>query len=390
VSALWKDTPGLLDDVGRALASVDEDYAAFLAGERLTVTAAAQVALQGLVEAAERQLAEGTGEAAAEQGRVDEAAEPAIMTLGLFEEAGRDHFRRDLELRSLLYAYQAGGRVAWRHIAAIAVRQGLPAEALAALAEGVFRAVDRISAVSTNGYLLEQAESAGRREQLRSALAEQLLTGGTNQAALEQLAVQADWALPAEAAVVLVRSDDRGGPTALARLSPRGLPLRTTSHSEVIVPDPGAPGARQRLTTLLRGCRALVGPTVPLAELPDSARLTRDAAWVLDVDVVAQAPFFVDEHLDAIIVHRDPRVLAALRARVLAPLDGAGRSSRAAFQDTLRSWLVHMGDRRAVAAELRVHPQTVRYRLGRLRELFGGQLDDPDVRLELLLALAWG
>jgi DNA-binding PucR family transcriptional regulator len=49
-----------------------------------------------------------------------------------------------------------------------------------------------------------------------------------------------------------------------------------------------------------------------------------------------------------------------------------------------------MGDRQAVAAELHVHPQTVRYRLARLHELFGAELDDPETRLRLTLALAWG
>ncbi|MGH2714951.1 MAG: helix-turn-helix domain-containing protein, partial [Thermoleophilaceae bacterium] len=33
------------------------------------------------------------------------------------------------------------------------------------------------------------------------------------------------------------------------------------------------------------------------------------------------------------------------------------------------------------------HPQTVRYRLARLRELFGERLDEPDGRFELELAL---
>jgi DNA-binding PucR family transcriptional regulator len=42
---------------------------------------------------------------------------------------------------------------------------------------------------------------------------------------------------------------------------------------------------------------------------------------------------------------------------------------------------------RATAAELFVHPQTVRYRLGRLRDLFGAALEDPDARFELELAL---
>ena len=40
-----------------------------------------------------------------------------------------------------------------------------------------------------------------------------------------------------------------------------------------------------------------------------------------------------------------------------------------------------------MAAELDVHPQTVRYRVNRLRELLGTQLDDPDARFELEIAL---
>ena len=40
-----------------------------------------------------------------------------------------------------------------------------------------------------------------------------------------------------------------------------------------------------------------------------------------------------------------------------------------------------------MAAELHVHPQTARYRVARLRELLGAQLDDPEARFELELAL---
>jgi DNA-binding PucR family transcriptional regulator len=40
-----------------------------------------------------------------------------------------------------------------------------------------------------------------------------------------------------------------------------------------------------------------------------------------------------------------------------------------------------------VAERLHVHPQTVRYRVAQLRELFGERLDDPDARFELALAL---
>jgi len=40
-----------------------------------------------------------------------------------------------------------------------------------------------------------------------------------------------------------------------------------------------------------------------------------------------------------------------------------------------------------VAHRIHVHPQTVRYRLRQIQELFGDQLRDPDRRFELQLAL---
>jgi DNA-binding PucR family transcriptional regulator len=53
----------------------------------------------------------------------------------------------------------------------------------------------------------------------------------------------------------------------------------------------------------------------------------------------------------------------------------------------LLSWLLHLGRRDEVAAELHVHAQTVRYRMGQLRELYGGRLDEPDTVRDLVVAL---
>ena len=60
---------------------------------------------------------------------------------------------------------------------------------------------------------------------------------------------------------------------------------------------------------------------------------------------------------------------------------------RRRLAETLRAWLDRPGQVQAVAAALDVHPQTVRYRLRQLRELFGSSLEDPDARFELALAL---
>ncbi|MDT7586908.1 MAG: hypothetical protein QOE32_4458, partial [Pseudonocardiales bacterium] len=57
--------------------------------------------------------------------------------------------------------------------------------------------------------------------------------------------------------------------------------------------------------------------------------------------------------------------------------------------DTLTAWLDHPGRPQAIAQQLCLHPQTVRYRLARLRERLGVQLDDPRARFELALALRY-
>ena len=94
-----------------------------------------------------------------------------------------------------------------------------------------------------------------------------------------------------------------------------------------------------------------------------------------------------EEHLVELVLSADPSAYADLQARVLAPLDKLRDSSAEKLTETLRSWLLHHGRRDAVAAELFVHPQTVRYRMGQLREVFGDRLEDPRGILELTIAL---
>jgi DNA-binding PucR family transcriptional regulator len=94
------------------------------------------------------------------------------------------------------------------------------------------------------------------------------------------------------------------------------------------------------------------------------------------------------EHLPALLLHgADPELAAELAARALAPLDALAPGPRAKLLATLAAWLGHPGQVQRVAGELRVHPQTVRYRVARLRELLGDALEDPDGRFELALAL---
>ncbi|WP_274912948.1 PucR family transcriptional regulator [Streptomyces sp. WZ-12] len=70
--------------------------------------------------------------------------------------------------------------------------------------------------------------------------------------------------------------------------------------------------------------------------------------------------------------------------RALREHDATGRGDLVA---SLRAWLARHGQWDAAAADLGVHRHTLRYRMRRVEEILGRSLDDPDVRMELWLAL---
>ncbi len=94
-----------------------------------------------------------------------------------------------------------------------------------------------------------------------------------------------------------------------------------------------------------------------------------------------------ENHRVALLLGADRRLARDVAESALAPLEAETDLSRERLGSTLDAWLRHRGRTEAVAQALHVHPQTVRYRLARLRELFGARLDDPDGRFELELAL---
>ena len=100
-----------------------------------------------------------------------------------------------------------------------------------------------------------------------------------------------------------------------------------------------------------------------------------------------ERPTRTEEHLARVIVLQDPELAGELIRRCLEPFDHLADQERERLLDTARSWLDHQRHTPRVASELHVHPQTVRYRIGKLRELLGDALETPEGRFELELAL---
>jgi hypothetical protein len=215
-----------------------------------------------------------------------------------------------------------------------------------------------------------------------------LLLEGHDVAVLEAAAERAAWEPPETLTAVLL--PQHHAPTVLSHLGPHTLHVSgelpgvdDDSLSVILVPDSLGPG-RVRLTRLLDQRRAVLGPARPWAEVRRSyERALRARALPTTTDVLD-----TETRLSELVLTADREALADLRAAVLAPLDELRPAPRARLEETLRAWLLHHGRRDQVAAELHVHPQTVRYRMGQVRDAFGDALDDPRTVLDLTIALA--
>lgn len=302
---------------------------------------------------------------------------------------GRGEARSGRTADDLLAAYRVGARVAWRELAQTAVAEGVPADTLAGFAELVFAYIDELSAASVAGHADELATTGRVRERYLDRLAQALLRGEPHDA-LVAAAERADWTPPRTlTAVVLSESQARPALTVLdprslqAAEDPPGLP---SDRGLTVLLVPGVTArTRRRLLRDLRGRHAVVGPTRPWeAARASYLRALRGLSLPVPDDGAA---IDTEEHLAALVLGADRDALADLRERALAPMADLTPTQRAKLEETLRAWLLHQGRREEVAAALFVHPQTVRYRVGQLRDLYGDRLEDPQVVLELVLAL---
>jgi hypothetical protein len=302
-------------------------------------------------------------------------------------ELGRGEARQGRSMDALLSAYRVGARVAWRELSGTAVASGVPADTIARFAELVFAFIDELSASSVSGHADELATTGRVRQRYLERLARQLLSGEPADT-LRASAEKADWQRPDTlTAVVVAEAQTRGLAARFGQATlqvSEDLPGVDPSESLAVLLVPDLDGRhRAQLRSALQGRRALVGPARPwmLAE-SSYRRALRARDLAVDDDVVD-----TDEHLVELVLTADREAADDLRRHALAPLATLRPNTADRLAETLRSWLLHQGQRDAVAADLFVHAQTVRYRMTQLRELYGDRLSDPQTILELTVAL---
>ncbi|MDE3722627.1 helix-turn-helix domain-containing protein [Nocardiopsis sp. N85] len=314
---------------------------------------------------------------------------PDEALLARFRAFGAREAARGYGLDRLHTGMRVTAAVAWRCLSDDA---SLARECLGPLGEAVLLFQEEIGAAAAEGH--SRAGSAGtdvfRRR--RSRLLEALLAGaGRDPAAVAVLARDARWRPPERVAVALPCPGPAKGADTATR--PPALPpdvLVDPDRPEpcALVPDPEGPGRLRALERSLRGSCAVLGPSVPLGRAPESLERARELAGLVRAGVVrGEGLVRWDDHLLALLLRRDTALVSAMSRARLAPLAELRPPQRERMAETLLAWLESGFNANEAAERLRVHPQTVRYRMRRLEELFGARLRDPRERFELELVL---
>ncbi|HEX3324930.1 MAG TPA: helix-turn-helix domain-containing protein [Solirubrobacterales bacterium] len=300
---------------------------------------------------------------------------------------GRGELRQGRTLDSLQAAYRVGARVAWRHIARAGRRARLDSEVLSLLAEAIFAYIDELSADSVDGYAAAQSEGEDLRRRHRQELATLLMREPAAEAASLGAAAQAaGWRIPRQVAPLACAEAEL--PQLARRLSADSLATQIDEIGCVLLPDPGGPGRAAEIGRAAAGSTVVLGPVSEPARLRESWELAKTALRAVEAGALPGAGLVrAEDHLADLLLFEGSAMAGRIAVRRLAPLDSLTEKARERMRETALAYVRHRGNSVEMAAALHVHPQTARYRMVRLRELLGDQLDDPDARFELELAL---
>ncbi|MEU0369265.1 helix-turn-helix domain-containing protein [Streptomyces sp. NPDC006283] len=306
----------------------------------------------------------------------------------VFQEFGRGEGRDGRSLDSLQATYRLGVRLAWRRFAEIGQHVDIAAPAMYELAESGFEYLDGLVEQSVRGYAEAAARRAGERLRLQRQLIDRLLVEhrGDPAGTLAERAARIGWELPRTIAVgILVRPARE----AVAPAVEPGILLDMESEQpRIVIPEPCTAGRSEMLRRATAGWSGAVGPPVPLAAAAKSLRWAETAVRLVEGGLLPGGEVLhCTERTEEMVLLPSAELIDAAAHRCLAPLENTGPAQARRLAETLLAWLETAGGAPEVAHRLGIHPQTARYRLRQIRELWGEVLEDPDRRFEMLLVL---
>ncbi len=303
---------------------------------------------------------------------------------------GRGEFDNGRTLDALQAAYRVGARIAWRRIAAVGLESGFDGNTLALLAESIFVYIDELSSDSTDGFAQAQSEGQGERLRRERQLIMAMLRDRPLPADdLKSIGAHAGWRIPKRIAALICHERD------LAEIT-RTLPTDVISapvdgYGCIAVPDASGPGRFRQLKEATGGRPTCLGGEVEASNFRDSWELAGVAMVALEAGAVrAEGLLRAEEHLVELALFNSRDLIGRLRRQTLQPMSKLTPKARSRMTETALAYIEQRGNAAEMARSMHVHPQTARYRIARLRELYGDCLDQPGDRLALELSLRSG
>jgi sugar diacid utilization regulator len=165
----------------------------------------------------------------------------------------------------------------------------------------------------------------------------------------------------------------------------------------VLLAESDADDLTDRLADLIADGRddPVLGTGRPVADPTDPAALRQSLAEATTALALARtrpAGHRVVRHLDIgshalLLDFVDRQVLLSFRESVLGPLERWDREHDAELVRTLQAFLANDGQWRVTAAQLHIHHNTLRYRIGRVAALSGRDAETTGGRVDFALAL---
>lgn len=324
---------------------------------------------------------------------VDQIADPTAppeRCAEVHRALGKAEMHEGRSLDSLQAAYRLGARLAWRRTARIGERARVAPRTMLLLGEAIYAHIDELSALSVEGFAEAQARAAGTQARRRRRLLELLLTDPQPpHRILEEAAAAARWKWPRTVIVAALQRADQHEPHSNNPLARReALVDLECAQPHLLVPCTDDPPGDIPWEQQLTGWRMVIGPPVEISQAPHALRWARRLLELSNAGVVPHEPVLhCKDHLSSLLLLSDENLTRQIVHTRLAPLEQLKPKQQVRLAETLLAWLQTRGGAPEVAQRLHVHPQTVRYRLHQLEDLFGADLNDPQARFELEMAL---
>ena len=324
--------------------------------------------------------------------------------------------RSSQSVEPILAAYRMAARIAWDEI--LRAWRGHPEatpEALMLVANYVFAALDQVAAEVTKTYLHAREQHMQRGTRAHARLFHALISDNfDSELELQRQALALNMPLGANGYIAVVcklvlgnRDGERGGQT-LAEVAsavdvPRGALVHATDPSTLVVLWPAdsmtdVEKARHFVTRLqdetaeragqIRA-RVRAGIGGYHAGLHGISRSYLEAQQAIEAGRKLRPDSLVhwhDEVIPHLVLAQNPLLAERFVTHSLGRLMDPKLRNRIQLTETLEAYLAK-GSVKEAAAALGLHRHTVLYRLDRLRELLGGDLDVPATRLRLQLAM---